>query len=413
MSLINKVLRELDERQALAGQAGAQPPGEVRVVAETQPGGREWFWRTLAVLMLASVGWVGWVAWQMRPSAFVTEDGLKAGEKARRAAPGAQASAQPVAGTAAPAPSALPGAPAERSPAPVAEALAQAEPDRGSAAVQPLRLAAAIESPIEEKPAAAALPPEPRPPAAAAGKSPPVTPTESAASPAAAKPPVREPRELRLDVPQARILAAPERGAARLERREREPSPPERAEREFRRAVALLREGRPGEAEQPLAAAIGLDPGHAAARQTLAALKLERGELQAALALLEGGLALVPSNIGFAVAAARIHMERRDALAALALLEPLRRELLGNPQHAQLLAAVEQRLGRYREAAEALRAVLAAQPENGAAWAALGVALEALGARPEAAEAYRRALAAGGLAAEAQAHAEARVRALR
>ncbi|MDW8469722.1 MAG: tetratricopeptide repeat protein [Burkholderiales bacterium] len=171
----------------------------------------------------------------------------------------------------------------------------------------------------------------------------------------------------------------PERAAVRLERRERESSPSERAEREFRRALALLRDGRSGEAGEVLETALSLDRSHAAARQTLVALALERGQLDEAAKLLEDGLAIHPDNVAFAVALARIHVERRNPAGALAVLEPHRRTLLSNPQQAQFLAAVEQRLGRHAEAAEALRAALAANPQNGPGWAALGVSLEALG----------------------------------
>lgn len=403
MSLINKVLRELDERQALAGEPGAQPPKEVRVVARAHAGGREWFWRTLAVLMLACVGWVGWVAWEISPRPVVTEEGLRAGAMARRSAtrpqPAPLAAASPDPASAAPPPAVS---------AEAQTASPQTHAAAGPPASQSLRLAVAIETPVGEP---AAAPSESRSQESAGGQQ--VGAPQAAARPRPAGPSAQEAAALKLDVPQARILAPPVRGPVRVERREREPSAGERAEREFRRAVALLRDGRPTEAEQVLAAAIGTDPSHAAARQALVALLLERGRLEESAKLLEDGLAIHPGNVAFAVALARIHIERRNAAAALAVLEPLRRELLANARHAQLLAAVEQRLERHAEAAEALRAALAAEPGNGAAWAALGVSLEALGHKPEAAEAYRRALAAGGLSAQAEEHAERRLRALR
>lgn len=399
MSLINKVLRELDERQALAGEPGVQPPQEVRVVRGVRAAGREWFWRTLALLMLVSLGWVGWVAWQIAPRSLVTEEGLKAGATARRAVDRSQGASQ--AGTPASTPE-----PLARQPSALDGASSSPQPETGVPVSPSLRLAAAIETPIGEPVAGRARGEDGRVRRPARG-------SQEADAPNVTTRTAHDSMALKLDVPPARVLSPLERTAVRLERRERESSPADRAEREFRRALALLRDGRPGEAGEVLVTVLSLDRSHAAARQTLVALALERGQLEEAAKLLEDGLAIHGDNLAFAVTLARIHVERRNPAAALAVLDPRRRELLLHPQHAQFLAAVEQRLGRHAEAAEALRAALAANPQSGPGWVALAVSLEALGKPAEAAESYRRALAAGGLAPEAQEHAEARIRALR
>ena len=52
------------------------------------PPTREWFWRILAVLMLAMACWVGWVAWQIAPSTPVaTPAAFQALSRARSMAP--------------------------------------------------------------------------------------------------------------------------------------------------------------------------------------------------------------------------------------------------------------------------------------------------------------------------------------
>ena len=394
MSLINRVLRELDERQALA--EGGPPLQEVRpvnVAARTPRG--EWFWRTLAVLMLASVVWVGWVAWQLWPRPLVTEAGLAAGEKARLA--GAAVEGAPSGVVVSPQVSAVP---------PAASAVAEGQAGRSGPGPEPaqpivggaLRIAPEIETPERRRKQISPSAKAGSGLAAVEGTAPSLAPTPSAA-------PSRAPLEL--GVPPARILPPPAR-AAKLERKERELDASARAEREFRRAVALLRDGRPGEAESVFASALALDSSHEAARQALAALKLERRRLDEAQKLLEEGLALNPRQLTFAMALARLHAERKDWVAAFAVLEGFRESLVARPEHAQLLAAVEQRLGRHAQAAELLRAVLEVDPGNAAAWYALGVSLDELGRGAEAAEAFRRALAAGSLPADAAAHAEAR-----
>src|SRR5512145_2727695 len=68
MSVINKMLQDLDRRNAMAGaeaQSGAQ---SVKAVEFGEKGGdRDWFWRVVAALLLVAVGWVGWVAYQLQP----------------------------------------------------------------------------------------------------------------------------------------------------------------------------------------------------------------------------------------------------------------------------------------------------------------------------------------------------------
>jgi uncharacterized protein HemX len=86
MSLINKVLRDLDQRSAAAG-AEAALPGEVRAVSRKASGGHELFWGILSLLVVAGIGWVGWVWYQVQPRALATELAQQAEEaRARRAA---------------------------------------------------------------------------------------------------------------------------------------------------------------------------------------------------------------------------------------------------------------------------------------------------------------------------------------
>jgi len=43
----------------------------------------EWFWRFLAVVMLATVGWVLWIIYQINPQPLITNAGFAAAAKAR------------------------------------------------------------------------------------------------------------------------------------------------------------------------------------------------------------------------------------------------------------------------------------------------------------------------------------------
>lgn len=83
MSNINKVLRELDQRHAMAELPDGDAPGGVRTEPDPIPG-HEWFWRILAVLLFIALAWVGWVYYQIYPRRIVTDLGLAAGERARQ-----------------------------------------------------------------------------------------------------------------------------------------------------------------------------------------------------------------------------------------------------------------------------------------------------------------------------------------
>ena len=396
MSLINKMLQDLDRRHAMAGADQAVPPRQVRAVEHAHPG-REWFWRSVAALMLAAVGWVGWIVYQVQARPLATELAFRAAEEARSRKP-------VIAPAPAPAPAFVPAsAPATVAPAP------PAEPAQAGVPFETLKIAQSIETPITE----------PVPRAAANAKSAAESlKTKPVAVPVVAVPARADPTEgrkapasLSLDVPPARVLPAPV-SAGRVEKRDRVRTPAERAEAEYRRAVTLLNQGRASEAEEGLFAALAQEPAHEAARQALVALLFEQRNLDAARRILQDGLAINPAQPTFAMGLARIFVERRELPAALGALDGAAGAAAGNGEFHALRGTVLQRLARHREAAEAYQHALRIQPANPQAWIGLGISLEALAQKPEAAEAFRRSLAAGPASAELRSFAEQRVRAL-
>lgn len=257
MSVINKMLQDLDRRQALGAAAETT---RVRASA-AQPSGHEWFWRVVAVLLTAALAWMGWVAIQILPrQPLATELAYQAAAEAQ-----SRAAAKPAA-----------------APAPVAQ---EVKP-----AAETLRLATQLETPVQEK--------EPEP-----VKAEPVKPEPVKAAPAR---------------PKAAPKAA---AKTSLDKRDRTRSAADNAETHFRRAALLLNHGRVSEAEDQLVAALQADPGHAAARQAYVALLLEQQRTDAARRLLQQALAINPEHATFALALSRIHAEQRDYLAALEVMD--------------------------------------------------------------------------------------------
>lgn len=362
MSVINKMLQDLDRRNAIAGAEAGRLAQPVKPVGGSRDG-HEWFWRVVAALLLAAVAWVGWVAYQLQPRPLATEQAFRAAEQARR-------SAIRVAAQAAEPPTVEP---------PTVE-LPQVEVPKVESVAEPpatFKLARALETPIAARPA----PPPPPLPAAEKPK---------------AKPPAAK---------------APEKAKSRVDKRAHARSAHDVAEGHFRRAAELLNQGRVSEAEAALREALKADPAHTAARQAQVALLLEQGRMPEAQATLGEALAANPAQPAFALAAARIHVENRDYPAALEVLERAGGAAAGSELEA-MRAVVLQREGRHAEAAGAFRAALQAGRQEAGTWMGLAISLEALGHRAEAAEAYRRALSGGTLAGEVKQYAEARIKAL-
>jgi MSHA biogenesis protein MshN len=353
MSLVNRMLRDLDRRQASDAAPADVPPGQVRAVPRSQAR-HEWFWRVVAALLLVSVAWVVWVTYQLRPRpALATQLAFAAAEEAKRR-------------------------PVESAPE-VVKPPVQPEPQPQVAAapapvqLEFLKLAQLIETPIPEQPA-------PKPKASA---------PRPATGPVSLTPP------------------------ASLSKRNRPRTVDADAESLFREGVAMLNQGRVTEAQQDFTAALKKYAAHEPARQALVSILIDRGQLDEARRLLEEGLALNPAQAHFAAVLARIHVEQRNYAVAADVLSASREAGREDADYQLLFGAVLQRLGRHAEAAEALLSAVALKKQPAATWVALGVSLEATGKRAQAVEAYRRSLLAAASNQDTRSYAEMRIRALR
>lgn len=370
MSVINKMLQDLDRRHALGAAADAQV---VRPAAgETR--GRGGFWLVLVVLLGAGLAWMAWVAFQIHAARpLVTDAAFKAGAEAQT-----RQSAKPAP---VPLPTAqAPSAPTPSAPAPAAQPSAIEAARPGSVPLDPpsgdaLRLALQLANAAPDKA------PEPTKPPPAAQPKP---------KPSAQQPPAKAPA---------------------VDKRERPRSASDTAEAHFRRAVLLLNHGRVSEAEDQLIAALSADAAHSAARQTYVALLLEQQRTDAARRVLQQALALNPGHATFALALARIHAGQRDYHAALEVMDRAG-SVSRNADFQALRGAVLQRLARHGEAVESYQNAIRGGAQPATTWVGLGISLEAVGRKPDAAQAYRRALAAGPIAPEAREYAESRARAL-
>ncbi len=381
MSLINKMLQDLDQRNAAPAAGYGRSAALAQQLRPVKRGGAsEWFWYVMAVLMLLAVAWIIWLAWQLNPRPVVTDLAFQAQTKAEAPAPAPRATApaspkstvdaQTASHLAEPA---QPPAQAQPKPAAVADA----------ARVDMLRLATELSTPVLEKPKARAAAEPRRPRAAPDG------------------------RTLTALRPQPALAPAP----GQIDRRA-SGSARDRAAAEFRRALGLVNQGRIAEGLDGLRAALRIDPGYDAVRQTLVALLIEGKRLDEAAAVLQHGLALDASNTGFAVLLGRVMVERGDVNGALALLQKHAAAGEANPEYRAFVAALYQRLERHGDAVAEYRAALELAPNAGVWWVGLGISQQALNRPKEAVESFQRAKASGTLAPDLVAFTDRRLKLL-
>lgn len=369
MSLINRMLRELDRRhaQSEASVTASAPLAQTLRPVKDVRVGSDTFWWVVSAILVTAIVWLVWVMWQLSPRSVVNEVALRPFSSATADRSGLAA-------------------PLELS---TSESAPLSPIVRGG--VDMLRLATEITTPI---------PLRPRP----AGKSP---------APASG-PPVSQGLPVQRMLPPPLNKAAPSdvsQEASRIDKRLPATST-KRTETEYRRAVTLLNQGRVAEGMDALRSSLAADPLNETARQTLVALLLEQRRLEESGAVLQAGLNLNPANSDFAILLARILVDRQDVSGALVVLQKYAPADGTRADYHGFAAALYQRMGQHREAINEYQTALRLLPQSAIWWVGLGISQEAADRRKEALESFRRARASGGLNSELIAYVDQRLRQL-
>ena len=167
-------------------------------------------------------------------------------------------------------------------------------------------------------------------------------------------------------------------------------TPEQTAENSYRAAAQQLQQRQLIEAEAGLKSTLAANPRHVPARELLAGLLLERGRMDAARQVLEQGLASVPGQSGFVTLLARIHVEQGAQDTAVTLLEQQRTLAKSDAETLALLATLYQRSSRHPQAIAAYKDALTLKPQEGKWWVGLGISQEAMQNWAEARFAYER-----------------------
>lgn len=261
----------------------------------------------------------------------------------------------------------------------------------------PAPVAVAPANPVARAPFAAPAPPEPKraalpPPAAEPAVAPP-----PAAAPARADRPKKvagKPVAVREAAPAAVAAPAPPGAAGRNMNDE------QRAERQYREAIALLDEGRVSAGMEALGQTLKLNPRHDGARQSLVNLLIEGGRKDEAMQQLEQGLERDPGQAQMAMLLARLQIERGQS-GVPTLMRSLP-SVAGNADYHAFLAGALQREGRQREAVEQYALALRSNPEQAVWLMGMGISLQAEQRYADARRTFQRARDSGTLSAPLQ-----------
>ncbi|MBI3571001.1 MAG: tetratricopeptide repeat protein [Gammaproteobacteria bacterium] len=389
MSLINKVLRDLEAQRDTISERKARSPltqDSLRPVRSIKPRlSRQQLLRIGLAVATVAVGVFAWNQWGAKlltggkpPPAVVP-----APEPAKVAA----APAPPVAPR--PAPIATVEPPKPVVPAENVKPVAPVVPT-GKSAQDVVVRKPKVESSTSKKPAA----PVTEPPArtvVAEVKEP--APDEATVKDEAGAKSAIKPNE---EVPQPDD-SRDGRGRTVLEKKVKPLSPQDKAESQYRLAATSLQQNRVSEAENQLRTALAAQPTHVKARELLAGLALQSGRWREAQALLEQGIAQHPQHYPFAQLLARSYIDHGQESKALHLLEKSRDAAGTDAEYFAFLATLYQRNSRHGEAVKSFSEAVKLRPQEGRWWLGFAISLEATEQWKASSEAYQRAITSGSL----------------
>ncbi|NRD33527.1 tetratricopeptide repeat protein [Shewanella sp. DC2-4] len=181
------------------------------------------------------------------------------------------------------------------------------------------------------------------------------------------------------------------------------------AQKRFTLASEAERDGKLKDAISYYEQTLGFDPSMHEARKQLAALHYGQGQLAKASEVLQQGMLLFPQQLDFALLLARVQQASGQADLALVTLAniPDTHSLARQKWMAQ--SDLAQKLGQFSLSEQAYRQLLQQEPQQAKWWMGLAYALDSQQQFPQARQAYRTALGHRGLSAQASAFIEQRL----
>jgi MSHA biogenesis protein MshN len=189
-------------------------------------------------------------------------------------------------------------------------------------------------------------------------------------------------------------------------------APQQVSENLHKQALLLVQQGNGIDARPLLVKALEANPSNGSARLLLATLLLEGSDYAGANAVLREGVRIAPDRRLF-MTLARVQVEQSDNSSAVTTLEqglPLAGD---DPDYHAFYAALLQRAGRHEEAVKHYLVALRANPAAPTWLIGAGISLQALGKNNDALEAFLRAKSVGQLSPSLSAFVDQRVEGLK
>ncbi|MEN8616757.1 tetratricopeptide repeat protein [Shewanella baltica] len=186
-------------------------------------------------------------------------------------------------------------------------------------------------------------------------------------------------------------------------------TPKQLAKKRFTLASEAERDGKLKDAISYYEQTLALEPSMHEARKQLAALHYGQGQLAKASEVLQQGMLLFPQQLDFALLLARVQQAAGQADLALVTLAniPDTHPLARQKWMAQ--SDLAQKLGQFSVSEQAYRQLLQQEPQQAKWWMGLAYALDSQQQFLQARQAYRTALGHRGLSAQASAFIEQRL----
>ncbi len=190
-------------------------------------------------------------------------------------------------------------------------------------------------------------------------------------------------------------------------------TPKQQSDNLYRQATAFLQQSRVTDAQNALMQSLVTNPANHNARLLLADLRADAGGNAESAALLREGLELAPGNSGFSMALAHLQVANGNQEEAVTTLEQGLSSANNDAEYHAFLAAILQNRGRHPEAVQHYLTALRSNPSKPNWLIGAGISLKAEKKMNEAAEAFQRAIETGELTLEVTQFSEEQLRQIR
>ena len=242
----------------------------------------------------------------------------------------------------------------------------------------------------------------------------------AASTPAPAKP-TTTPLSVKpaVEAPKPAAAAATKPGASlapaspvetQIDKRTKGVASSEKAESEYQKGMQAVRRNENALATAAFQRALEMEPGMVRARQALLSVLVGGRQWGDAQRVAQAGLALDPMQSGWAMILARLQFEQSDTAGALETLGRHSAYAKSEADYQGFFAYLLQKQSRHAEAVDRFKAALAVRPNEGRWWFGLGLALDAAGREIDARDAFVRARESGNLQGDMSAVVEQKLR---